>query len=54
VSSITAEFDFTLSANEQASGTSRFDVEQGVPEPATMSLLVMGAMALLAKRKQRV
>ncbi len=53
-SSITAEFDFTLSANEQASGTSRFDVEQGVPEPATMSLLVMGAMALLAKRKQRV
>jgi hypothetical protein len=52
VSSITAEFDFSLTANEQASGTSRFDVEQGVPEPATMSLLVMGGMALLARRKK--
>jgi hypothetical protein len=52
VSNITAEFDFTLTANEQASGTSRFDVEQGVPEPATMSLLVMGGMALLARRKK--
>lgn len=52
VSSIQSEFNFTLSDGDQASGTSRFEVTAAVPEPATMSLLIMGGMAVLARRKR--
>jgi hypothetical protein len=52
VSSIQSEFDFTLSDGDQASGTSRFELTAPVPEPATMSLLVMGGLALLVRIKR--
>jgi len=52
VSSIESEFKFTLSALDQASGTSRFEIiGVGVPEPATMSLLALGGLALLRRRR---
>lgn len=52
VSSIQSEFNFTLSALDQASGTSRFEVIAGViPEPATLSLLALGGLAMLRRRK---
>jgi hypothetical protein len=40
---------FTLSAGDQASATSRFEV---VPEPATMSLLALGGIATLIRRRR--
>ena len=43
VSSIESEFKFVLSSNDQASGTSRFEVL--VPEPATLTLLGLGLLA---------
>jgi hypothetical protein len=49
VSSIQSEFNFTLSALDQASGTSRFEV---TPEPATLSLLALGGLALLRLRRK--
>jgi hypothetical protein len=52
VSDITSTFSFTLTDGDQASGTSRFEVTPGVPEPATMSLLFMGGMAVLARRNR--
>ena len=52
VSGISLAYDFTLSAFDQASGTGRFEVDAATPEPATMSLLVMGGMAVLARRKR--
>ncbi|MCE5341683.1 MAG: PEP-CTERM sorting domain-containing protein [Planctomycetaceae bacterium] len=48
VSSIESEFWFTLSARDSASGTSTFVV---VPEPATICLMGIAALAFL--RKQR-
>jgi len=51
VATIQSDFSFTLSALDQASGTSRFEVVNA-PEPATMSLLALGAIGLLAKRKR--
>ncbi len=48
VSSIESEFWFTLSARDSASGTSTFVV---VPEPATVCLMGIAALAFL--RKQR-
>jgi hypothetical protein len=52
VSSIQSEFNFILSANEQASGTSRFEVAM-LPEPATLSLLALGAIGMLRRRASR-
>jgi hypothetical protein len=51
VSSVESEFYFTLSAKDQASGTSRFDITGVVPEPATLSLLALGALALIRRRR---
>jgi hypothetical protein len=47
VSSMQAKFKFTLSANDSASGTSVFEV---VPEPATLTLLALGFVALIRRR----
>ncbi len=49
VSSIQSQFNFTLSAADSASGTSRFEVK--VPEPATICMLSLGALVLLRKRR---
>ena len=51
VSDITSTFNFTLTDGDQASGTSRFEVTPGVPEPLTLSLLVMGGVGMLARRR---
>jgi hypothetical protein len=48
VSSIQSEFKFILSAEDQASGTSRFEV---TPEPATLSLLALGGLVFLRRRR---
>ncbi len=48
VSSIQSEFKFILSAGDSISATSRFYV---IPEPAAMSLLAIGGLALLRRRR---
>jgi hypothetical protein len=54
VTSIQSEFDFTLSALEQASGTSRFELDANTtPEPATLSLLALGGLAMLRRKHRR-
>jgi hypothetical protein len=53
VSDITSAFNFTLTDGDQASGTSRFEVTPGVPEPITLSLLVMGGIGVLVRRNRR-
>ncbi|HPD30313.1 MAG TPA: PEP-CTERM sorting domain-containing protein [Phycisphaerae bacterium] len=48
VDRIEAEFKFTLSANDQASGTSRFDII--IPEPAALGVFGLGVLFLLRRR----
>ncbi len=50
VSDMSATFDFVLSANDMASGTSRYEV-RAVPEPASILALAIGALALRRRRK---
>ena len=52
VTSIQTQFDFMLSPNDSASGTSRFTVV--VPEPASVVLALLGAaaVAIVARRRR--
>lgn len=61
VSGIQSEFNFMLSALDQASGTSRFEITPAVavpdvstPEPATMCLLGLGGVAIMIRRRRSV
>ncbi len=49
VSSMSAEIAFQLSANDAASGTSVYAM---IPEPASLSLLVLGAGLVAARRRR--
>jgi hypothetical protein len=51
VYSIASQYKFTLSARDQASGTSTFEV---VPEPGAASLLAVGVLSLLSRRRGRL
>lgn len=52
LSSIQSEWHFKVSANDDATGSSRFDVI-GIetPEPATLSLLAVGGLLALRRRR---
>jgi len=50
VNTISASYSFTLTANDSASGTSRFNV---VPEPSTVALALIGSAALVACWRRR-
>lgn len=52
VSSIRAQWNFTLSGGDDASGTSRFDVEP-VPDASTLGLAFAGAAPLLMAFRRR-
>ncbi len=49
VDRISSQFKFHLTASDSASGTSRFEVI--VPEPVSLSLLLMGSLLLLRNRR---
>ena len=51
VSSMKAEFDFILTANDSASGTSNFTII--VPEPSSIFLAMFGGVALLFAARRR-
>jgi hypothetical protein len=51
VSDIESQWSFVLSANDSASGTSRFNVT--APEPSSMILALLGATALLWRVRRR-
>jgi hypothetical protein len=49
VANMQAQYSFTLSAEDQASGTSNFLI---IPEPAGLALLAFGGISALARRRQ--
>lgn len=50
VSDMSAQFDFTVTANDLAGGTARYEV---VPEPASIGAIAMGLGALAMRRRNR-
>jgi hypothetical protein len=52
VTDIQAQLKFTLSADDQASGSSRFEVSE-VPEPVSIQLLILGFAGFLIARRRR-
>ena len=51
VSSMQVHWGFTLSSGGQATGSSHFEINgDAIPEPATIALLGLGALALIRKR----
>ncbi len=51
ITSMQSKFQFILSAGATASGSSYYEVETVIPEPASMLLLGLGGLALLRKRR---
>jgi MYXO-CTERM domain-containing protein len=47
VSNMSSQFDFTITANDSASGTSVYVI---TPEPGSLALLVLGGLALIRRR----
>jgi hypothetical protein len=45
---MSSQFKFTVSANDQATGTSVYVIT--IPEPASLGLLVLGGLGLLRRR----
>lgn len=52
VTDMSARFNFDLTANDLASGTSNYEI-RAVPEPTTIAALALGAGALLLRRKRK-
>lgn len=51
VTDIQSQFNFTLTANDEASGTSRFNV---VPEPSSLLLAALGGLGLMWRLRRRL
>lgn len=50
VTDMSSQYSFTVSANDLASGTAHYYVE-AVPEPATLAVMAIGALALCRRRR---
>jgi hypothetical protein len=51
ITSMQSKFQFILSAGATASGSSYYEIETTIPEPASVLLLGLGGLALIRKRK---
>lgn len=50
VNDMSSQFDFTVTANDLAGGTSRYEI---VPEPASMGALALGLGTLVLRRRRK-